>query len=106
MDLSTPIENVPAQGLSQRNDVPMENTENIPIPTIGGHTLSPVTNDVKRAKYDETIDMETPSTSSHDDAIISKTESNQMEVEEEPEIIEVNSSLKIFDWIATNKTQN
>lgn len=76
----------------------MDNTENMPIFPTAGHILCPVTNDTKRAKYDETVDMETPSTSSHDP--VSKTEAVRMEVEEEPEVIEVCSSLPTWpEWI-------
>lgn len=87
VERSVAIDNVvPAQGVPEKNDVAMDNSET--FPSIG-HNLSPINNEVKRAKYDETVDMETPSTSCQD--AISKTESTQMEVEveEEPEIIEV-----------------
>lgn len=90
---STVIENAPALDLSEKTDVTMESSDIAEIIPGIGHTLSPVSNEVKRAKYDETVDMETPSTSSQ--AELSATvESNQMEVEEEPEVIEVSSFVK------------
>lgn len=89
---SAAIENTSAVVQSEKTDVPMEQSDNAPIVPDIGHNISPVTNDVKRAKYDETIDVETPSTSCQ--GALSKVESAsaQMEVEEEPpEIIEVRS---------------
>lgn len=89
MEKSAAIANVPVQGLSEQTDVSMDNSENIPIfPTTTGHTLSPDNNDIKRAKYDDTIKMETPSTS----CLAAVAETSHMEVEEEPEIIEVSLS--------------
>lgn len=67
----------------------MDNSENTPIFPTTGHTLCPESNDIKRAKYDDTVKVETPSTSCH--AAIA--EATDMEVEEEPEIIEVSLSL-------------
>lgn len=92
VDNSAAIENTSAVVQSEKTDVPMEQSDNVPIVPDIGHNISPVTNDVKRAKYDETIDVETPSTSCQ--GALSKVESAsaQMEVEEEPpEIIEVRS---------------
>lgn len=80
-------ESTSAMDLSEKTDATMENSDNVTVMPGIGHNLSPVSNDVKRAKYDETIDEETPSTSGQD--MSPKVESTQMEVEEEPEIIEI-----------------
>lgn len=82
--------------LSEKTDATMENTDNVTVMPGIGHNLSPVSNDVKRAKYDETIDEETPSTSGQD--MSPKVGSTQMEVEEEPEIIEVSSFPNPNSW--------
>ncbi|XP_037026688.1 tether containing UBX domain for GLUT4 [Bradysia coprophila] len=86
-DNSTATENTPALDLSGKTDVTMETSDNATIMPGIGHSLSPVSNDVKRAKYDETVATEAPSTSCPD--VASEVESNEMEVEEEPEIIEI-----------------
>lgn len=92
---ATAAENVSEAGLPEKkDDVSMDHSENMPAFPTGGHTLSPLINDTKRAKYDETIDMETPSTSSYVPA--SKTESVRMEVEEEPEIIEASLDVQFL----------
>lgn len=86
MEHSPAVVNVPLQGLAEKADVSMDNSENISnMPSTGGHTLLQENNDIKRAKYDDTVNVETPSTS-RQDAIAEVT---HMEVEEEPEIIEV-----------------
>lgn len=84
----TSSESLSATDLSTTNDVPMDRAERILVMPSSAHTVSPDSNDVKRAKYDETVDMEIPSTSYQEPAS-TKAESIQMEVQEEPEIIEV-----------------
>lgn len=97
---STATINVPEQQVEEDiSDKKMATniSENIhAFPTADGHTLSsPESNDVKRAKYDESVDMEGPSTSSHN--VMPKNEETHMEVEEEPEIIEVSLSTRQFN---------
>lgn len=86
VESSTVPENVPVpvQSVSEENDVPMDETENIPSLA---HTQFPDNNDRKRVKYDDTVESEvSPSTSCRVD--LPKNQPTSMEVEE-PEVIEV-----------------